>query len=160
MFRVLVVCSGNICRSPMAEVVLRNRAEVAGIALLVDSAGTGGWHAGETIDARAAAALGEAGYPTTGHVARQVQPGWLAERDLVLAADRVNLRELAPLARRVGRQAPIRLLGEFAGGGAGDVPDIPDPYYGGPDDFAACLALIERCCAGVVAELAAGPARR
>jgi protein-tyrosine phosphatase len=81
----------------------------------------------------------------------------LAERDLVLAADRGHLRELQHLATRVPAAAPIRLLGEFAR--ESDVPDVPDPYYRGAKEFAECLALIERCCRGLAAERPLDPAR-
>jgi protein-tyrosine phosphatase len=148
--RVLIVCSGNICRSPMAEVVLRSLDP----RLVVDSAGTGSWHEGEGMDVRAIDALRSRGYDGTDHRARQVAPRWLAQRDLVLAADRGHLRHLQHLATNVAGAAPLRLLGEFAAnnlsGGSFEVPDIPDPYYKGPAEFAACLELIERCCRGLL----------
>jgi protein-tyrosine phosphatase len=144
--RILIVCSGNICRSPMAEVVVRALDD----RLAVDSAGTGSWHEGQPMDPRALDALARAGFDGSGHVARQVKPNWLAERDLVLAADRGHRRELRRLAAHLPGAAPIRLLGEFAG--ETDAPDIPDPYSGGPRNFTHCLALIERCCATLVTE--------
>jgi len=148
--RILIVCSGNICRSPMAEVVLR----ALDPGLVVDSAGTGGWHEGEGMDPRAIDALAARGYDGSAHRARQVAAGWLAQRDLVLAADRTHLRDLRRLATGVPGAAPIHLLGEFAPRGSGPgvpaVADIPDPYYGGTPEFVACLDLIERCCQGLV----------
>ena len=150
--RILIVCSGNICRSPMAEVVLRHLGRQAGLDLAVDSAGTGGWHAGEPMDPRAAAALAAAGYDATGHLARRVEQQWLAERDLVLAADRGHLRDLRQRAGGLTSAPPIRLLGEGLDGPGASAPDVPDPYYGSANDFASCLELIERCCAGLVAQ--------
>jgi protein-tyrosine phosphatase len=155
--RILIVCSGNICRSPMAEVVLDHFGRQAGLGLVVDSAGTGSWHAGEAMDRRATAALGARGYDRTGHLARQVDPNWLDHRDLVLAADRGHQRDLKRLAAPIVGAAPITLLGAFVGGNRStdaQIPDIPDPYYGDAEDFARCLDLIERCCAGLVAHLA------
>jgi protein-tyrosine phosphatase len=137
----------------MAEVVLRSLDPD----LTVDSAGTGGWHQGDPMDHRALDALAQRGYDGEGHRARRVEPRWLAERDLVLAADRGHQRDLRSLATKIPRAAPIRLLGEFAG--EREVPDIPDPYYGGPGDFEDCLALIERCCQGLVAEHIDNPIR-
>jgi len=122
--------------------------------LVVDSAGTGGWHEGERMDSRALDALATRGYDGSAHRARQVAPRWLAQRDLVLAADRGHLRALQRLATNVPGAAPIRLLGEFAGSNSGleapGVLDVPDPYYAGRDEFATCLDLIERCCDGLI----------
>ena len=136
---------GNICRSPIAEVVLRDQLSQAGLGkrVEVDSAGTGDWHAGQPMDDRAAAELARNGYDGTAHRARQFQPSWLGHRDLVLALDAANLRDLRALAAAKappGEGDRIRLFGEVAGL---DGQDIPDPYYGTAADFAAVLALLE-----------------
>ena len=129
MRRVEIVCSGNICRSPIGEVVLRAKLAEAGIDdVQVTSSGTGGWHAGDPMDPRAAAALRRRGYDGSAHRARQFQPGWFAERDLVLAMDSGHLAAL----RGAGE---VQLFAEA---------DVPDPYYGDEDGFDEVLAQIEK----------------
>jgi protein-tyrosine phosphatase len=152
--RVAVVCLGNICRSPIAEVVLRDRLDSAGLAERVEvlSAGTGGWHVGGPMDERAAAVLTGHGYDASRHRARQVDPEWLATLDLVLAMDEQNLRDLEPLV------APdrLRMFRDFdPEAGPGD-RDVPDPYYGGDDGFDDVLAMVERTADSLVATWADG----
>jgi protein-tyrosine phosphatase len=154
-YRICCVCLGNICRSPIAEVVLRDQLSEAGLAqrVIVDSAGTGDWHVGQPMEDRAAAQLARAGYDGTAHRARQFQPSWLADRDLVLALDAANLRDLRALAATKALAAEtdrIRLFGEVAGLGG---QDIPDPYYGTAADFARVLALVEAGTANLVEQL-------
>jgi protein-tyrosine phosphatase len=158
MTTVLMVCSGNICRSPMAEVVLDQLARRAGLDLRVDSGGTGSWHVGEAMDPRSIAALAARGYDGTHHAARQITPAWLAQRDLVLAADRGHRRDLQRLASASSGPGVIHLLGEFSGDATH--PDVPDPYYGGAADFVSCLDLVERSCEGLVAMLLDPTAQR
>jgi protein-tyrosine phosphatase len=138
-YRVCLVCLGNICRSPMAEVVLRARLAEAGLdgAVIVDSAGTGDWHLGEKMNAGARDALSRRGYDGSLHNARQFQASWLSSRDLVLAMDG---RNIADLRRMGGSGERVRLLGEA--GGLGPV-SIPDPYGGGEEEFDHVLDLLE-----------------
>jgi protein-tyrosine phosphatase len=118
-YRICLVCLGNICRSPMAEAALRAALDRAGLsgAVTVDSAGTGDWHVGNRMDARARAELTRRGYDGAPHRARQIAPSWLAERDLVLAMDKQNLSDLRWMAdqARAGDQAGA---GDRAGVGA------------------------------------------
>jgi protein-tyrosine phosphatase len=147
-FRVCLVCTGNICRSPMAEVVLRQRLAEAGLdegRVEVESAGTGSWHAGEGMNPPAAAALGRRGYRSDGHVARRFEAGWLDRLDLVVALDRTHLRALEAAARH-GGTAEIRLLRPGA--------EVPDPYGGPPGEFEDCLTMIETACASLAEEIA------
>jgi protein-tyrosine phosphatase len=150
-YRICCVCLGNICRSPMAEVVLRRQVDQAGLAsrVVVDSAGTGDWHVGGPMNARARTELGRNGYDGSAHRARQFDPSWLSERDLILAMDAANLRDLRALAPAADANR-IRLFGEIAGLGG---QDVPDPYYGTADDFARVLNLLETGMAGLVAQL-------
>ncbi len=143
---VLAVCLGNICRSPAAEAVLRARAEAAGAALAVDSAGIGGWHAGEPPDRRMQAAARARGLDLSGQRARQVAAADFARFDLILAMDRSNLAALERLAPRGARARTTLILAE-AGLGAGEVPD---PYYGGDDGFARVLDLLEAAAARLI----------
>jgi len=157
-YRVCCVCLGNICRSPMAEAVLREQLAKAGLdgRVLVDSAGTGDWHVGGPMHGPARARLDRGGYDGSAHRARQFDPSWLADRDLVLAMDAANLADLRALvppgaAGQPGDASRIRLFGEVAGlGGA----DVPDPYYGTDEDFARVLAMLEAGLSRLVAQLA------
>src|SRR5690606_16959328 len=147
-YRICVVCLGNICRSPMAEVVLRAVLERRGLAdaVVVDSAGTGGWHVGEPMDERAAATLAAAGYDGSRHRARRFEPSWFAERDLVLAMDRENLRTLRRLAPPEG--ADVRLFRSFDPDAPEDA-EVPDPYYGGREGFVRVLEMVEAAAEGI-----------
>jgi protein-tyrosine phosphatase len=151
-YRICCVCLGNICRSPMAEAVLRAQVAKAGLdqRVQVDSAGTGDWHVGARMDRKASIELKRNGYDGESHRARQFLPSWLTERDLILAMDTSNLRALAPH----GEIDRIRLFGEI--GGLHGV-DVPDPYYGDQADFARVLALLETGMSRLVALLQADP---
>jgi protein-tyrosine phosphatase len=156
-YRVCFVCSGNICRSPVAEAVLRHRLADAGIDGLVevDSAGTGGWHVGQDADPRALESLTRRGYHLA-HVARQFDVAWFAERDLVLALDRGHLRELLRLAPDEEAADKVRLLRSFDPA-LDDAPesalDVPDPYYGGREGFDLVLDQVEAAVAGLLDHL-------
>ncbi|GAA1907760.1 low molecular weight protein-tyrosine-phosphatase [Nocardioides lentus] len=153
-----VVCLGNICRSPIAGVVLRDRVAGAGLAdvVTVTSGGTGGWHVGGEMDARAAATLDAAGYDAddvAGHRARQYDAGWAAEADLVLAMDAGNLAEVRRRAEAAGTAEPgrLRLFRDLDDVDPG--ADVPDPYYGGDDGFEEVLGMVERTADRLVAAL-------
>jgi protein-tyrosine phosphatase len=154
-YRICCVCLGNICRSPMAEAVLRAQIARAGLdkRVEVDSAGTGDWHVGGRMDRKASTALSRNGYDGKSHRARQFRPSWLTERDLILAMDAANLRDLRALAPN-GEAGRIRLFGEI--GGLGGV-DVPDPYYGDQADFARVLAMLETGMNHLVALIQADP---
>jgi len=150
-YRVCCVCLGNICRSPIAEVVLRDQVARAGLAgaVLVDSAGTGDWHIGAPMHAGSRKQLARNGYDGESHRARQFDPSWLRERDLVLAMDAANLRDLRAMAPTADHDR-IRLFGEVA---CLDGQDVPDPYYGTDADFAGVLALLETGMSRLTARL-------
>lgn len=155
-YLITAVCLGNICRSPMAEAVLRRRFAEAGLDtdVTVDSAGTGGWHVGADADPRALATLTAAGYDLA-HTARRMEPDWLERSDLVLAMDRDNHDALIELAER--HDVPVehvRLLRSFDPT-APEGADVPDPYYGGSAGFRDVLTMIERAADGVVAHVTA-----
>ena len=154
-YRVCLVCLGNICRSPMAETVLRAEVAAAGLdgAVVVDSAGTGDWHVGDTMDPDARAALASRGHDGSGpetHRARQFEPSWLPQRDLILAMDARNLVDLRRMAG--GKDTDrIRLFGEVGEIGG---QDIPDPWGGGPDEFGRVLDLLGAAAPVITARLA------
>ena len=152
-YRVCFVCTGNICRSPMAESVFRARTAEAGLEGLVevDSAGTGGWHEGDGADPRTVSVLQENGYEG-GHTARQFQPSWFSRLDLVIALDTGHLKALRRLAPTQEDAAKVRLLRSYDPA-AGDDLDVPDPYYGGEAGFEHVLDLVESACRGLLAEV-------
>ncbi|MBB3045090.1 low molecular weight phosphotyrosine protein phosphatase [Nocardioides sp. LMS-CY] len=144
-YRVELVCLGNICRSPMAHVVLEQRLADAGLADLVEvtSSGTGDWHVGNPMDRRAAATLTAAGYDATRHRARQ----WAGpdDADLYLAMDADNLANIG------GPGGRIRMFRDLDPLHPGD--DVPDPYYGGDDGFEEVLAMVELTATALVEAL-------
>jgi protein-tyrosine phosphatase len=150
-YRACFVCLGNICRSPMAEVVLRAQLVEAGLdgRVVVDSAGTGDWHVGQRMNLRASTQLERRGYDGSAHRARQFDVSWLAERDLILAMDASNLANLRRLAGE-DTDYRIRLFGDVAGM---DGADVPDPYNGNPVEFARVLNMLESGMARLVDQL-------
>ncbi len=148
-YRIALVCLGNICRSPMAHVVLASTLEAAGLSgqVEVSSSGTGDWHVGQPMDNRAAAALIGGGYDGSAHRARHFDASWF-EHDLVLVMDADNLRDVRALG---GEDERVRLFRDFDPVDPGG--EVPDPYYGGEDRFREVLAMVERTSAALVAAL-------
>lgn len=142
-YRIAVVCLGNICRSPMAHVVLEARLAEAGLAEVVEvtSAGTGDWHVGDPMDERAAQTLTEAGYDASRHRARSFDADWHEGHDLVLVMDTANLRDVGGAG---GRVALFRDFDPDEPGG-----EVPDPYYGGAAGFEEVLRMVERTSASL-----------
>jgi protein-tyrosine phosphatase len=154
-YRVCLVCLGNICRSPMAETVLRAALDEAGLAgaVTVDSSGTGDWHVGEQMYPQARQALARRGYDGSAHRARQYEASWLDDRDLVLAMDARNLATLRRMADPADRDR-IRLFGEVGGLGPVGGGEIPDPYGGNDSDFGYVLDLLGAAAPVIAARLA------
>ena len=147
--RVLFVCMGNICRSPTAEGVMAALLREEGRDdVELDSAGTGGWHAGSPPDERATEAARRRGIVLQG-AARQVRASDFADFDLLVAMDRSNLRDLLALAPDDAARAKVRLLAD------GD-RDVPDPYYGGERGFDDVLDLVTEACERLLDEVRAG----
>lgn len=153
--RVEVVCTGNICRSPMGEIILRAMLDTAGLTHVeVGSSGIGGWHVGEGADPRTIAVLRRHGYDGSAHVASQFDPREFGAMDLVLAADRGHLRSVRRLARRPQDADKVRLLREFdPAAAASGALEVDDPWYGGSADFERCLREVEAACRGLVQHL-------
>jgi protein-tyrosine phosphatase len=161
----MTVCTGNICRSPMAEVVLRTRLDAAGLGdrVVVDSTGVSDEEHGNPIDRRARAALAARGYPVPDRAARQVRAGDLRKRDLVLAMTASHARALRRIAgddEAAGRVVMFRSFDPAAPGVADardeHLLDVDDPWYGGPENFEHCLDEIEAAADGVVDAVRAG----
>lgn len=150
--RIEVTCLGNICRSPIAHVVLEQRLADAGLGddVVVTSSGTGGWHEGEPMDRRAAAALRDAGYDPSRHRARTFTTDTYAETDLMLAMDASNHADMSDLAPTVDDAARVRMFRSFDPQSAPGDDEVPDPWYGGADGFRAVLATVERTADAVV----------
>ncbi|MFB7167665.1 low molecular weight protein-tyrosine-phosphatase [Streptomyces sp. NPDC056242] len=149
-FRVCFVCTGNICRSPMAESVFRARIHEAGLDGLVevDSAGTDGWHEGDGADHRTVSVLAAGGYES-GHRARQFSSSRFSRLDLVIALDAGHLRTLRRLAPTPQDAEKVRLLRSYDPSAGTDL-DVPDPYYGGIDGFEECLRMVEAASDGLL----------
>ncbi len=147
--RVCVVCSGNICRSPIGEQVLRAAVAGAGLAdrVAVSSAGTGNWHVGQGAHPVTERVLRAAGYPTD-HLVRQITRRDLATMDLVLAADRGHVRALRAMTDEPEKIALLRSFDPDA-----DDHDLPDPYYGPDSGFDDVLAMTVAAMPGVLDEI-------
>lgn len=148
--RLCFVCMGNICRSPTAEAVMAHHVALQGLTgqVVVDSAGTGGWHVGEPPDRRARAEARRRGVAMEG-AARQFTRADFARFDLVLAMDRDNLDALLRLAPDEAARAKVHLLRNFDPHAAGDL-DVPDPYFGGSEGFSAVFDLVDAACRGLL----------
>jgi protein-tyrosine phosphatase len=175
VYRICLVCLGNICRSPMAEVIVRHELAKAGLAgqVTVESAGTGDWHIGGPMDRRARTELARHGYDGSGHVARQIGPDWLADFDLFVVMDRRNLATLRQMAASRGGAGQggnglgedrIRLMRSFDPQAPKDA-EVPDPYNGGPEEYEVTFDLVLAAAQGLTGQLAGmlagqpGPAR-
>ncbi len=153
--RVLMVCMGNICRSPTAEAVLRHKLKAAGLdkTVEIDSAGTHGGHVGEPPDARAQRHAKLRGYDLARLRARKLAADDFTRFDWVIAMDEDNLSHMAQLAP-AGHGARLELLMSYATRHA-HITGVPDPYYGPPAGFDHVLELIEDACDGLLPSLAA-----
>lgn len=139
MQKVLVVCMGNICRSPTAEAVLRSKAAQLNVEVEIDSAGTIGYHQGNPPDARSRVAGEKRGYSFSGIKARKIRDEDFAEFDWILAADKENLSELKARCPKLYQHKLSLMLSHCDS----DYEEIPDPYYGGEHGFERVLDLVE-----------------
>jgi protein-tyrosine phosphatase len=150
-FRVLFVCTGNICRSPLGEALFTHFAHERGVQdrFEADSAGLGPWHVGDRADPRTRRNADKHGVAVTS-IARQFEDADFDRFDLILAMDRGHLRELRARAR-AAQASRLRLMREY------DQPrrqdDVPDPYYGGPGDFEEVFRILEACCRNLLERL-------
>ncbi len=151
--RVLFVCLGNICRSPLAEAVFRRTVADAGLTdrFEIDSAGTSGYHDGEPPDGRAAETAARRGVTLSG-ASRRITAEDVAHHDYLIVMDRENLAEVEELVADADADPDVHLLREFDELAAGDL-EVPDPYFGGPQGFDLVHDLVERSCAGLLAHI-------
>lgn len=147
-YRVMMVCTGNICRSPMAEVVLRDEAKKAGVDVEVESSAISGWEVGNPIDFRAIHVLEGAGYNVPHRGAQKLTKSHMAEFDLILAMTEEHRRAIEKLARHMPKEArpEVRMYREFASDAASRSRaqlDVPDPWYGDQQDFYVTLDTLQ-----------------
>ena len=151
--RILIVCLGNICRSPLAQAVLRQELDAAGVGdrVVVDSAGTGDWNIGKPPDPRMKAAASAAGIDID-HIARQITAEDLAQSDLILVMDSENLRDVRVLAPDAQTREKVALFLSYA-----DQPDtdVPDPYNAGDEEFTHVVSLVRDAARTIAGRLAA-----
>jgi len=154
--RICFVCLGNICRSPTAEGVMRALVERAGRTDIdVDSAGTGDWHVGEPSDARTTSALSIRGYDGSRHRAKQFDPEWFDNLDLVVVFDRSQERILRAWANTEQDRGKVQMLLSFDSEQAAQV-DVPDPYYSDAAMFDGVLGMIEKASAALFRQIEPG----
>ena len=161
-YRITTVCLGNICRSPMAEVVLRDRIAQAGFneLVVVDSAGTGDWHIDHPADERAQETLIRHGYEeevARAHRARQISYTWMSDIDLLLTMDTRNYTNVSEMVRQSGHSPELTMLRSFDPELTHlEAPhpelDVPDPYFGDGDGFVTVLEMIERSTEGLISQ--------
>lgn len=145
--KILCVCLGNICRSPMAQGAIERRLSEAGVDAVLDSAGTGAYHIGNPPDPRGIAAASARGYDNSAQRARQVRQSDFEDFDLVLAMDASNLADLRS-ACPPEASCEIQLFDA-------EGRDIPDPYHGGPADYEHALDMIEAAADALTGKLTA-----
>ncbi len=148
--KVLFVCLGNICRSPLAEGAFREHVSKAGLAdqFLIDSAGTGHWHAGETPDKRSVATARAHGVDISEQRARQLQRSDLERFDYILAMDRSNLEAIQSMAGTSSASVSLMLNETSAG-----ETDVPDPYYGANDQFERVWQMVDEAAEALLARI-------
>ena len=150
MKRILFVCLGNICRSPTAQAVFDHKLKRAGLALELDSAGTGDWHIGHPPDPRSQAVALSWGVDMSGQRARQVCAADYSRFDRIYAMDRSNLAELkrrAPQSATARIELVMSLAPEYG------LDEVPDPYYGGDEGFERVIDMLETAADRLIAEL-------
>jgi protein-tyrosine phosphatase len=145
--KILMVCLGNICRSPLAQGILEQKIQEQGLDWKVDSAGTGSWHIGEQPDSRSVFTAGQHGLDITSQRARQFRRQDLKEFDLILAMDQSNYRDILRLAQSPAEEEKVKkILGYVSGGDGGDVPD---PYWD-DDGFEKVYQMLDQACDALI----------
>lgn len=148
--KILMVCLGNICRSPLAEGIMRTKVETNGLPWLVDSAGTGSWHVGELPDPRSIQIARENGINITDQRARQLQKSDLDLFDLILAMDSSNYNDILRLSNNPDHEAKVKMIMNFVQPGYNQ--NVPDPYW---DDngFEKVFQMLDAACDKIIEEM-------
>ena len=147
--RVLFVCLGNICRSPLAEVVVQGVASERGLSEVFhfESAGTGDWHIGHGADTRSAATALQHGLSLTNHCAQQITPRNIHDWDVFVAMDQANKHDLLDMGVK---EEQVVMMRAFEDTNQADIPDVPDPYYGGAHGFEDAFQMLTRNAEGLL----------
>jgi len=140
--RILMVCLGNICRSPLAEGILKSKAQEKGLAIVVDSAGIGGWHAGQSPDHRSQKVASNHGISISHQRARKFVSDDFNNFDLILAMDADNMAELLKLAPNEMAKSKVKLILSYFK--KSKLQNVPDPYYGNLNDFEEVYWLLDK----------------
>ena len=146
--KILLVCLGNICRSPMAEGILRQKIAEAGLPWKADSAGTGNYHVGEAPDRRAIRAMQHRGIDISDLRAQHFTSQHFEEFDLLLAMDASNLSNMLALAPTEKLRAKAKLIMDYAP--AHELREVPDPYFGGDEGFAEVFDMLDIACTNLI----------
>lgn len=139
--KILMVCLGNICRSPLADGILRQKSEELGLSFKVDSAGTANYHVGEAPDHRMRATARKFGYSIDDLKARQFTKNDFDDFDLIYAMDKSNYANILSLARNEKDRHKVKILLEEY---PGDFTEVPDPYYGAQKDFDEVFEILDK----------------
>ncbi|WP_264559370.1 low molecular weight protein-tyrosine-phosphatase [Flavobacterium sp. N2270] len=148
MTKILMVCLGNICRSPLAEGILRSKLSNN---FIVDSAGTGGWHAGELPDRRSIEIANKNGLDITNQRARKFTKNDFTDFDIIYAMDSSNLKDILQLAPDENAKSKVHLiLNELY---PNENKDVPDPYYGQNDGFEKVYNMLDKACSNIAKKI-------
>ena len=142
--KVLVVCLGNICRSPIGEGILKSKFDKNNIKGRIDSAGILSFHVGDSPDSRAVEISHENGIDISGQLGRQIKKSDFDDFDLILTMDKSVHKEVMAMAKEPRHTAKVKLFLDYAG--IGNLMDVPDPYYGGREGFEKVFKLIDQGC--------------
>ncbi|GAA0875538.1 low molecular weight protein-tyrosine-phosphatase [Wandonia haliotis] len=154
MTKILMVCLGNICRSPLADGILRSKVSREGLNVIVDSAGTSAHHTGEAPDARMRAVASERGFPLDTLRARQFSTADFSEFDVIFAMDDSNLRNILKLAKSEEDKRKVHLfLNELH---PGSDRNVPDPYFGGQQGFIDVFTMVDQTTDRIIEKLKNG----
>lgn len=151
--KILMVCLGNICRSPIAEAIMRNKIKEYNLDWLVDSAGTSNWHQGEPPDKRSSLNALKHNIDVSNQRSRQFTKNDFDNFDIIFAMDTSNLNDLIDISRNEEDQNKLFLFLPFAGL---KLKNVPDPYIGGPDMFEKVFQLIDEACTAALNKLING----
>lgn len=163
--RILFVCTGNICRSPTAHALLAQKAEQVGVAVDVDSAGTSDYEQGRLMDKRSARELARRGYAPLAHRARQIEPVDFVRFDWIIGMTQTHCEDLMRLrAKTALSPSPAAALANIAlmrdcEKGAPTGQDVPDPWFGEPQDFVRVFDMLDGCVEALLAEIEAAAAQ-
>lgn len=141
---IITVCLGNICRSPMAEGILRFKLKERGIHAMVDSAGIGGWHAGENPDKRAIQTMRNHGIDISNLIARQFVKNDFDQFDIILAMDESNLEDILSLTSNTDHRGKVKLMLSYLP--HKKIKSVPDPWYGNLDGFENVYQMLNESC--------------